>query len=405
MNTRLAAAPLPSLNSGELRRFARHLTLPEFGLTAQQRLKAGSVLIIGLGGLGSPSSLYLAAAGVGRIGIVDADVVEETNLQRQIVHGHAMLGHMKTESAAASMLDINPDLHIDRHDVRLSLANAVDLISQYDVIVDGTDNFPTRYLVNDTCVKLGKPNVYGGVLRFDGQLSVFDARYGPCYRCLFPEPPPIEFAPNCAEAGVLGVLPGVIGALQATEVIKLLTGVGSPMIGKMLVYDGLDLSFTTIQVAKSPDCPICSLAREDIKLQETMMVCGVPVGRSISSSDLQSRLIGGDDLMVVDVRSPAEWLSGTILGAIGLPMPQIEQALMQAGAPPLPKNRDIVLVCQSGMRSSITIKSLVAAGYDAGRLYNLELGMAAWPGEVHPPGAKNSLLHEGPTDKLSILAN
>ena len=398
-------APLPILSSSELRRFERHLILPEFGLAAQQRLKAGSVLIIGLGGLGSPSSLYLAAAGVGRIGIVDADVVEETNLQRQIVHGHAMLGHMKTESAAARMLDINPDLHIERHDVRFNLANAVDLVSQYDVIVDGTDNFPTRYLVNDTCVKLGKPNVYGGVLRFDGQLSVFDARYGPCYRCLFPEPPPMEFAPNCSEAGVLGVLPGVIGSLQATEVIKLLTGVGSPMIGQMLIYDGLDLSFTTIQVAKAPDCPICSLAREDIKLQETIMVCGVPVGRSISSSDLQSRLTGGDDLMVVDVRNPAEWLSGTILGAIGLPLPQIEQVLKQAGAPPLPKNRDIVLVCQSGMRSSTTIKSLVAAGYDAGRLYNLELGMAAWPGEVHPPGAKDFHLRVGIIDKLSPLAN
>lgn len=392
MNVSLHTALFPALNSSELRRFGRHLILPEFGLAAQQRLKAGSVLLIGLGGLGSPSSLYLAAAGVGRIGIVDADVVEETNLQRQIVHGYAMLGHLKTESAAARMLDINPDLQIERHDVRFNLDNAVDLISQYDVIVDGTDNFPTRYLVNDTCVKLGKPNVYGGVLRFDGQLSVFDARYGPCYRCLFPEPPPIEFAPNCAEAGVLGVLPGVIGSLQATEVIKLLTGVGSPMIGRMLIYDGLDLSFTTIQVAKAADCPICSLACEDIELQEVVMVCGTPVGRSISSSDLQSRMIADNDLVVVDVRNPGEWLSGTIFGSIGLPMPEIEQALKQAGAPPLPKDRNIVLVCQSGMRSSAIIKLLVAAGYDAGRLYNLELGMAAWPGEVHPPGAKDLLL-------------
>lgn len=394
MNASSHTALLPTLNSSELKRFGRHLILPEFGLAAQQRLKAGSVLLIGLGGLGSPSSLYLAAAGVGRIGIVDADVVEETNLQRQIVHGHAMLGHMKTESAAARMLDINPDLQIERHDVRFTIDNAIDLISQYDVIVDGTDNFPTRYLVNDTCVKLGKPNVYGGVLRFDGQLSVFDARHGPCYRCLFPEPPPMEFAPNCAEAGVLGVLPGVIGSLQATEVIKLLTGVGTPMIGRMLVYDGLDLSFTTIEVAKATDCPICSLASENIKLQETVMVCGAPVGRSISASDLQSRLAAGDDLVVVDVRNPGEWLAGTISGAIGLPKPQIEQALMQAGTPPLPKDRDLVLVCQSGMRSSAIIKSLVAAGYDAGHLYNLELGMAAWPGEVHPLGDKHWLLHK-----------
>lgn len=393
MNASSHTALLPTLNTGELRRFGRHLILPEFGLVAQQRLKAGSVLLIGLGGLGSPSSLYLAAAGVGRIGLVDADVVEETNLQRQIVHGYAMLGHMKTESAAARMRDINPDLQIERHDVRLNIDNALDLISQYDVIVDGTDNFPTRYLVNDACVKLGKPNVYGGVLRFDGQLSVFDARYGPCYRCLFPEPPPLEFAPNCAEAGVLGVLPGVIGSLQATEAIKLLTGVGSPMIGRMLIYDGLDLSFTTVQVAKAADCPICSLARKDIKLQETVMVCGAPVGRSISSFDLQSRLMAGNDLIVVDVRNPGEWLSGTISGSVGLPMPQLEQALKQAGAPPLPKDRDIVLVCQSGMRSSAVIKSLVAAGYDAGRLFNLELGMTAWSGELHPPGTTDLLLH------------
>ena len=393
MNASSHAALLPTLNSGELRRFGRHLILPEFGLVAQQRLKAGSVLLIGLGGLGSPSSLYLAAAGVGRIGLVDADVVEETNLQRQIVHGYAMLGHMKTESAAARMRDINPDLQIERHDVRFNIDNALDLISQYDVIVDGTDNFPTRYLVNDACVKLGKPNVYGGVLRFDGQLSVFDARYGPCYRCLFPEPPPMEFAPNCAEAGVLGVLPGVIGSLQATEAIKLLTGVGSPMIGRMLIYDGLDLSFTTVQVAKAADCPICSLARKDIMLQETVMVCGTPVGRSISSLGLQSRLMAGDDLVIVDVRNPGEWLSGTISGSVCLPMAEIEQALKQAGAPPLPKDREMVLVCQSGMRSSAVIKSLVAAGYDAGRLFNLELGMAAWPGEVHPPCTKDLLSH------------
>ena len=393
MNASSPADVLPALTAGELRRFGRHLILPEFGLAAQQRLKVGSVLLIGLGGLGSPSSLYLAAAGVGRIGLVDADVVEETNLQRQIVHGHAMLGHLKTESAAARMRDINPDLQIERHDVRLNIDNALDLISQYDVIVDGTDNFPTRYLVNDACVKLGKPNVYGGVLRFDGQLSVFDARYGPCYRCLFPEPPPMEFAPNCAEAGVLGVLPGVIGSLQATEVIKLLTGIGSPMIGRMLIFDGLDLSFTTVQVAKAADCPVCSLAREDIALHETVMVCSRPVGRSVSSLDLQARLTAGDDLVVVDVRNPGERLSGAIVGSIGLPMAVIEQALNQAGAPPLPKDRDIVLVCQSGMRSSAVVRLLVAAGYDAGRLYNLELGMAAWPGALHLPDASDGPLH------------
>lgn len=382
MSTLFNAASLPELTSSELQRFNRQLILPEFGIEAQRCLKAGSVLLIGLGGLGSPASLYLAAAGVGRIGLVDADVVEETNLQRQIVHGQAMLGHLKNESAEARMLDLNPNICIERHDVRFGIDNALALISSYDVIIDGSDNFPTRYLVNDACVKLGKPDVYGGVLRFDGQLSVFDARTGPCYRCLFPEPPPQEFAPNCAEAGVLGVLPGVIGSLQATEAIKLLTGIGSPMIGRMLIYDGLDLSFNTVQIAKAPDCPVCSHAPEEIRLTETVMVCAAPAGRSISSGGLQARLQAQDDLVIVDVRNPAEWLPGRIPGAIGWPKPELEHALHQAGAAPLPKDRDIILVCQSGMRSSSVIRSLVAAGYDPVRLYNLEQGMATWLGDV-----------------------
>ncbi len=378
MSALTSPLPLPELSAGELKRFGRHLCMPEFGLEAQQRLKAGSVLLIGLGGLGSPASLYLAASGIGRIGLVDADVVEESNLQRQIVHGQAVLGQLKTQSAEARMRDLNPEVCIERHDVRLSVDNALDLISQYDVIVDGTDNFPTRYLVNDACVKLGKPNVYGSVLRFDGQLSVFDARSGPCYRCLFPEPPPLELAPNCAEAGVLGVLPGVIGCLQATEAIKLLTGTGTPMVGRLLIYDGLDLSFTQVHIAKASDCPVCSQAHEDIVLKETVMACAAPVGRSVSVQGLQARLDTGEDLVVVDVRNPAEWLTGKIPGAMGLPKPELESALAQAGVPPLPKDRDIVLVCQSGLRSRAAIRSLVAAGYDPGRLYNLDQGMNAW---------------------------
>ena len=382
MSTQLHPDTLPELTISELRRFSRQIILPEFGIEGQRRLKAGSVLLIGLGGLGSPASLYLAAAGVGRIGLVDADVVEETNLQRQIVHGQAVLGRLKNESAQARMLDLNPTVQIDRHDVRFGIDNALALISRYDVIIDGSDNFPTRYLVNDACVKLGKPDVYGGVLRFDGQLSVFDARTGPCYRCLFPEPPPQEFAPNCAEAGVLGVLPGVIGSLQATEAIKLLTGIGSPMIGRMLIYDGLDLSFNTVHIAKDPDCPVCSHAPQDITLRETVMVCAAPAGRSISSGALQARLQAQDDLVIVDVRNPAEWLPGRIPGAMGWPRPELERALHEPGATPLPKDRDIVLVCQSGMRSHSVIRSMVAAGYDPLRLYNLEQGMAAWQGDV-----------------------
>ncbi|MBG6070629.1 MULTISPECIES: molybdopterin-synthase adenylyltransferase MoeB [unclassified Polaromonas] len=382
MNALLQPDILPELSSSELRRFNRQIILPEFGIEAQRRLKAGSVLLIGLGGLGSPASLYLAAAGVGRIGLVDGDVVEETNLQRQIVHGQSALGRLKNESAEARLLDINPNVQIERHDVRLNIDNALALISQYDVIIDGSDNFPTRYLVNDACVKLGKPDVYGGVLRFDGQLSVFDARTGPCYRCMFPEPPPQEFAPNCSEAGVLGVLPGVIGSLQATEALKLLSGVGSPMIGRMLIYDGLDLSFNTVHIAKDPDCPVCSRAPQDIALKETVMVCAAPVGQSISSGGLQARLQAQDDLVIVDVRNPAEWLPGRIPGAIGWPKPELERALNESGASQLPRDRDIVLVCQSGMRSNSVIKSLVAAGYDPLRLYSLEQGMAAWPGDV-----------------------
>ncbi|QUT04087.1 molybdopterin-synthase adenylyltransferase MoeB [Sphingobium phenoxybenzoativorans] len=382
MNAPVSMGMMPELSDQELRRFGRHLIMPEFGIEGQRALKAGSVLLIGLGGLGSPASLYLAAAGIGRIGLVDADVVEETNLQRQIAHGYKVLGTLKNASAEARMLDLNPDVVIERHDVRLSIDNALDLISQYDVVIDGTDNFPTRYLVNDTCVKLGKPNVFGGVLRFDGQLSVFDARHGPCYRCMFPEAPPVEFAPNCAEAGVLGVMPGVIGALQATEAIKLISGIGSPMIGRMLIYDGLDLSFTTVQLAKDESCPTCSKAPEDIVLKETVMVCAAPVGRTISGEKLQERLAARDDMIIVDVRNPSEWLSGRIAGSRAFSKPDLEQVLQDTGETDLPKDRDLVLVCQSGMRSSAVIKSLAAAGYLPSRLYNLDNGMNAWSGAV-----------------------
>jgi len=392
-------AALPQLTAEELRRFSRHLILPEFGQTAQRRLKASSVLLIGLGGLGSPAALYLAAAGVGRIGLVDADVVEESNLQRQIIHGHSVLGKLKAESAESRMLDLNPGLVIERHDVRFGIDNALDLISRYDVIIDGTDNFPTRYLVNDACAKLGKPNVFGSVLRFDGQLSVFDARYGPCYRCLFPEPPPAELSMNCSEAGVLGVLPGVIGSLQATEAIKILSGIGTPLIGRMLIYDGLDLSFNTIDIFKAADCPACSPKGLAAPLKETPMVCAAPVGQSISGAALQARLGNGEDLLVVDVRNPVEWAQGMIAGAIGLPKANLDHLLADPGVHPLPKGQDIVLVCQSGMRSNAAIKALQSAGYDVNHLYNLDLGMAAWTGSTQPPEALETPFH------LNTLAN
>ncbi|WP_160937023.1 molybdopterin-synthase adenylyltransferase MoeB [Teichococcus coralli] len=388
-----AETTLPQLSDGELRRFGRHLILPEFGLEGQRRLKAGSVLLVGTGGLGCPTALYLAAAGVGRIGLVDADVVEETNLQRQVAHGYSTLGLAKTESAAARMRDLNPDAVIEQHKVFLTEENALDLIARYDVVIDGTDNFPTRYLVNDACVKLGKPNVFGGVLRFDGQLSVFDARRGPCYRCLFPEPPPVELAPNCSEAGVLGVLPGVIGALQATEAVKLLTGIGTPMVGRMLVYDGLDLSFNTVELAKNPNCPCCSKPSAEIVLRTEQMVCAAPtVGRTVSPTELRARLKADERMLVLDVRNPDEWLGGTIPGAMRIAKPELEAAIrsvLEEGRQPeggvlaaLPRDQDIIVYCQSGMRSSAAIRSLVAAGYDPAHLFNLDRGFSAWRKEA-----------------------
>lgn len=386
----------PELNDAEIRRFGRHLIMPEFGIEGQRRLKAGSVLLIGAGGLGCPAALYLAAAGVGRIGLVDPDKVEETNLQRQVAHGYSTIGVPKTESAARRMLDLNPDLVIEHHNVFLSVENALELISRYDVVIDGTDNFPTRYLVNDACTKLGKPNVFGGVLRFDGQLSVFDARFGPCYRCLFPEPPPVELAPNCAEAGVLGVLPGTIGALQATEAVKLLSGIGRPMIGRMLVYDGLDMSFDTISIAKNPACPCCSKPASEIVLKTEQMVCSAPqVGNSVTAEALQARLDAGEDLVVIDVRNPAEWAGGVIPGARLLSKPDIEAALREVthgSAPPegsplavIPRAEEVVIYCQGGVRSAAVIRALAAAGYPARNLTDLTGGFAVWRGPVASP--------------------
>ncbi|WP_159993432.1 molybdopterin-synthase adenylyltransferase MoeB [Roseomonas sp. 18066] len=381
---------LPELSPSELRRFGRHLVMPEFGQAAQRRLKAGSVLLVGCGGLGSPTALYLAAAGVGRIGLVDPDRVEETNLQRQIAHGHSTLGRPKTESAAARMRDLNPDVTIERHDVYLTEENALALIGGYDVVIDGTDNFPTRYLVNDACVRLGKPNVFGGVLRFDGQLSVFDARQGPCYRCLFPAPPPVELAPNCAEAGVLGVLPGVIGTLQATEAIKLLTGIGTPMIGRMLIYDGLTLGFDSITLAKDPNCPCCSLPREEIVLRTERMVCAAaPPGGTITAAELEALLAAGAAPLLCDVRNPAEWAGGVIPGARLRPKPDLDSLLQAGGSLPGPfAGRDpVVVYCQAGLRSAAVIRALVAAGHDPALLIDLEGGFAAWRGPRAEPDA------------------
>src|SRR5438874_2992594 len=302
------------LSHEEIRRYSRHLILPEVGMEGQKKLKRSSVLLIGAGGLGSPLALYLAAAGVGRIGIVDFDVVDESNLQRQVIHGTGSVGKPKLESAKERILDINPNVRVDTYEFPLTSENALDTLRPYDVIVDGTDNFPTRYLVNDACVLLGKPNVYGSIFRFEGQASVFWAEYGPCYRCLYPEPPPPGLVPSCAEGGVLGILPGTIGTIQATETIKLLLGIGEPLIGRLLLYDALEMRFRELRLRKDPACPICGENPTLTELIDYQQFCGInprtergETDRDITVRELKARLEAGDDLVLLDVREPNAW--------------------------------------------------------------------------------------------------
>jgi molybdopterin/thiamine biosynthesis adenylyltransferase/rhodanese-related sulfurtransferase len=404
---------LGDLSNAEINRYGRHLIMPEFGIEGQRRLKASSVLIIGTGGLGSPLALYLAAAGVGRIGLVDYDVVDETNLQRQIVHGQSSIGVTKVDSAERRLRDLNPFLIIDKYNVPLTSENALDILAPYDVIVDGTDNFPTRYLVNDACVKLGKPNVYGSILRFEGQLSVFYAQEGPCYRCMFPEPPPPGLVPNCAEAGVLGVLPGVIGTMQATEAIKLITGIGEPMVGRMLLYDASDMTFTTIKVRKNPNCPVCGIPHEQVQLIDYEQFCGVPAHdhaaqptengsasaandpnapvRSITVRQLKELYDSGTPF-VLDVRNPEEFEIAVMPGTVKIPKPQIQLAVedVKAGRKTpdqtvlaqIPRDRDVIVHCRSGVRSADVIKLLRQIGYDNAKLINVDGGILAWARQI-----------------------
>ncbi|MBK8021696.1 MAG: molybdopterin-synthase adenylyltransferase MoeB [Chloroflexi bacterium] len=408
-----------ALSNDEIRRYGRHLIMPEFGMDAQRRLKASSVLIVGTGGLGSPLALYLAAAGVGRIGLVDYDVVDESNLQRQIIHGQSTVGIPKTESAERRLKDINPFLVIERFDVPLTSDNAVEIITPYDLVIDGTDNFPTRYLVNDACVKLGKPNVYGSILRFEGQLSVFYAKEGPCYRCMFPEPPPPGLVPNCAEAGVLGVLPGTIGTMQATEAVKLLTGIGDPMIGRMLLYDALEMSFTTIKVRKNPNCPVCGIPAEQVELIDYEQFCGVPahdhvaVNGAVHSNgsgpveevvevdipvpqitplELKARYDRGDAPLIIDVRNPPELEISALEDAVLIPKPQIMIAVddIQSGRKAIadtvigqiPRDREVLFLCRSGIRSTDVIYGLRELGYNPTQLVNIDGGILAWARDV-----------------------
>jgi adenylyltransferase/sulfurtransferase len=379
-----------ALSQSEILRYSRHLIIPEVGKQGQQKLKNAKVLLVGTGGLGSPLALYLSAAGVGTLGLVDFDVVDETNLQRQVLHGTSDVGRQKLESARDRIRDVNPNVTVHLHPTRLSSENALEILSQYDVIADGTDNFPTRYLVNDACVLLGKPNVYGSIFRFEGQVSVFGAKDGPCYRCLFREPPPPGLVPSCAEGGVLGVLPGIIGTLQALEVLKLLLGIGEPLIGRLQLFDGLKFQWRELRIRKHPDCPVCGDAPTIHSLIDYDEFCGVTQERAneahaqnsipqISARDLKTRLDRGDAVTIIDVREPHEWDIASLepYGARLIPLGELTDRLAEVNL-----TGDVVVHCKSGVRSAKASQQLRAAGLE--RVWNLQGGILAWSDEVDP---------------------
>lgn len=373
------------LTHEEIRRYSRHLLMPEVGLGGQKKLKASSVLIVGVGGLGSPVSMYLAAAGVGRIGLVDYDVVDFTNLQRQIIHGTSKMGDRKVASARERLLDINPSITVDMYDEPFTSENAMRIAEPYGLIIDGTDNFPTRYLVNDLCVLTEKANVYGSIFRFEGQVSVFWAERGPCYRCLFPDPPPPGLVPSCAEGGVFGVLPGTIGTLQATETLKLILGIGEPLIGKLMIYDALAMSFDQVQLKKNPQCRICSDEPEVTKLIDYEAFCGVPghdheEGRldsewEIEAQELAARLKSGDEIHLIDVREPHELEISHLEGAELIPLGSLAGRMHE-----LDSAEEIILICKAGTRSARALELLVGAGFR--KIKNLRGGINAWAEEV-----------------------
>ena len=375
---------LPELNHEEILRYSRHLLIPEVGLEGQRKLKNSSALIIGTGGLGSPVALYLAAAGVGRIGLVDYDVVDSSNLQRQVIHGTSTIGKLKVESARDKLLDLNPDIQIDIYNEPFTSENAIRIAKDYDVLIDGTDNFPTRYLTNDVCVFLGKPNIYGSIFRFDGQLSVFYAKEGPCYRCLFPEPPPPGLVPSCAEGGVLGVLPGTIGTLQATEALKVLLGIGEPMIGKLLLYNALDMSFDFVKLKKNPNCRVCGPNADIQELIDYEEFCGVPghdheegsagAGLDITAPELAER-VKINHLILLDVREPHELEISALPDAVNIPLGQLASRLAE-----LNSADDMVVFCKAGTRSARALELLSSAGFK--KVKNLKGGINAWAKEV-----------------------
>jgi molybdopterin/thiamine biosynthesis adenylyltransferase/rhodanese-related sulfurtransferase len=375
-----------TLTPAEIQRYARHLIMPEVAIQGQKRLKAAKVLCIGTGGLGSPLSLYLAAAGVGTIGLVDFDIVDISNLQRQIIHFTADVGRPKIASAEEKLRAINPELNVIRHEHAVDSTNALELFADYDVIVDGTDNFPTRYLVNDACVLLGKPNVYGSIFRFDGQATVFFPPAGPCYRCLYPEPPPPDLVPNCAEGGVLGILPGLIGVVQATETVKLILGTGSPLIGRLLLYDALEMSFREMKVRKNPKCPICGPSPTIHALIDYEQFCGVGTTSApangtaieeITPRELQALRLRGTSHMLLDVRNPEEITICRIEGSTVIPLPELADRLGE-----LDTNLPMIVHCKSGARSAKAIALLQSAGFT--KLKNLRGGILAWIKDIDP---------------------
>jgi len=372
-----------TLDAQEIQRYSRHLLVPEIGLAGQKKLKAASVLLIGAGGLGSPLALYLAAAGVGRIGIVDFDVVDFSNLQRQVIHSTSSVGRPKLESAKERILEVNPGVQVDLYDTALSSENALAIFQPYDVVVDGTDNFPTRYLVNDACVLLGKPNVYGSIFRFEGQASVFWAAEGPCYRCLYPEPPPPGLVPSCAEGGVLGVLPGIIGVIQATETVKLLLGIGETLVGRLLLYDALKMKFREMKLQKDPACPVCGANPTVTTLIDYQEFCGIRPHTAaddawdITATELKGRLDAGAPLFLLDVREPHEWEIGHLEGATLIPVGQV-----QARAGELSTADEIVVYCKAGTRSARAVQELRSLGFR--KLKNLKGGINAWSEDVDP---------------------
>jgi len=378
---------LPELSHKEIHRYSRHLLIPDVGLEGQKKLKAASVLIVGTGGLGSPVALYLAAAGIGRIGLVDYDVVGFSNLQRQVIHGESRLGDLKVESARERMLDLNPEIQIEVYNEVINSENAFRIAEPYDIIVDGTDNFPTRYLINDLCVLTGKTNVYGSIFRFDGQASVFAAEEGPCYRCLFPEPPPPGLVPSCAEGGVLGVLPGTIGSIQATETLKIILGIGEPLVGRLLLYDALDLSFQTVKLHKNPECKVCGEHPEITDLIDYEAFCGVPAHDhdegsagdewDITASQLSSRLKENPGLRLIDVREPHEREISNLKGSDLIPLGQFAARLNE-----LDSAEELVIFCKSGTRSTRALEILASAGFK--KVKNLKGGINAWAIDVDP---------------------